>query len=179
MVYKWRDGFQASGKVKAEIAGKALEKIRKANGGLEPAHIVEAARPEQHPLHKAFTWDDSIAAESYRRQQARLLVRALVVIRMDGDSTNEEPVYVHTSVASPEEGVELRRFYQKATILVNRPDEWDAAVAMLYGKLQSAAASLDEVRRIAERAKKTAAADALDLAGQNIAAAREAVGGMQ
>jgi hypothetical protein len=62
---------------------------------------------------------------------------------------------------------------------VNRPDEWDAAVAMLYGKLQSAAASLDEVRRIAERAKKTAAADALDLAGQNIAAAREAVGGMQ
>jgi len=48
--------------------------IRSEHGVLTPSVVVDAARPEDHPLHSRFEWDDNIAAEAHRRQQARLLI---------------------------------------------------------------------------------------------------------
>lgn len=39
-----------------------------------PQQILEKARDESTELHKCFTWDDSIAAEKYRIQEARQIV---------------------------------------------------------------------------------------------------------
>lgn len=46
---------------------------------ITPANIVDYARSEDTELHKCFQWDDSIAAENWRKQQARIIVSSLVV----------------------------------------------------------------------------------------------------
>lgn len=80
MVYKWREGSRGFG-VKAAIVGERIEQIRIANGGrIDPADVVDDARSKRSPLHKAFEWNDSKAAESYRVWQARAMLGALVVI---------------------------------------------------------------------------------------------------
>lgn len=58
----------------------ALQELYKKNDGLlRPTDIVEAARPEESPLHKHFEWDDSVAAERYRIEQARKILQTVHV----------------------------------------------------------------------------------------------------
>jgi len=48
-----------------------------------PVDVVEAARPVDSPLHDAFEWEDSRAAELYRRQQAAYVLRSIDVVVED------------------------------------------------------------------------------------------------
>jgi hypothetical protein len=47
------------------------------NGLLKPAEVVNAARSEESPLHHCFCWDDNEAAEKWREEQARQLIRSV------------------------------------------------------------------------------------------------------
>ncbi len=67
-------------KAKPQKIGVALEKIAaEHNGRLKPEDVVNAARDQAHPLHQYFEWDDKIAAESYRLDQARGIIRLVRV----------------------------------------------------------------------------------------------------
>lgn len=67
-------------KASAEALGKLIDSFGVRNGkAWSPKRIVDAARPSGSPIHKLFEWRDSVAAEAYRLDQARLLVRCLVV----------------------------------------------------------------------------------------------------
>ena len=58
---------------------KELKRLAtKCRGLLTPECVVHAAALPQSPLHNAFTWDDSEAAEQYRLWQARQLIRTTV-----------------------------------------------------------------------------------------------------
>jgi hypothetical protein len=64
---------------KSLAIARELRRIAKQNGGLLlPQSVVEAARPQNSPLHSRFEWDDTEAAESYRLWQARQLIRVVV-----------------------------------------------------------------------------------------------------
>ena len=76
MVYKWKTGSQH--KVPASVAGAEMDRLTE-EGRLTPADLVEDSRPEDAPLHDEFEWDDSIAAEKYREDQARAIIRHLTV----------------------------------------------------------------------------------------------------
>lgn len=68
----------------AQKIGSALTKIMDANGSeLRPKDVVEAARDPKNPLHRHFEWDDSAAAEAYRLEQAREIVRIVRVEQED------------------------------------------------------------------------------------------------
>lgn len=57
----------------------------KNDGLLKPEYVVESARPVNSPLHTRFTWDDTEAANQYRLQQARQLIRTTIqYIEVDG-----------------------------------------------------------------------------------------------
>ena len=62
--------------------------IRDANDGvLTPEIVVDVARDPAHPLHSRFEWDDSVAAEKYRRDQAHVLIqKAKVAYQPRGES---------------------------------------------------------------------------------------------
>ena len=52
---------------------------------LTPKTLLNASRPESAPLHNEFEWDDGIAAEHYREDQARHIIRAVVVKQEGSD----------------------------------------------------------------------------------------------
>jgi hypothetical protein len=52
-----------------------LQAIRDDRGTLTPAVVVETARNPDHPLHNRFEWDDTLAAEQWRLEQARQLLK--------------------------------------------------------------------------------------------------------
>src|SRR5690606_23964207 len=59
-----------------------LERIRsKHNGVLRPKDVLAAARNSRNPLHSQFCWDDSVAAEKYRLQQAQTLIISVKVVK--------------------------------------------------------------------------------------------------
>lgn len=61
-----RDAFEAL----VDVHGKSLR----------PQHVVDAARPAESPLHAHFEWRDDIAAERYRIEQAKGLIRVHVTV---------------------------------------------------------------------------------------------------
>lgn len=83
-----------------------MEKLRKKHDGITAGIVVEDARPKDSLLHGAFEWRDRIAAEEYRLEQARRLIRSVVV-----QATNN---------ASPEQTLSSR---VRAFVVVNRDGE--------------------------------------------------------
>lgn len=76
----------------------ALKAIAARDGGLlRPAAVVEAARPEDSPLHGAFCWDDTEAARRYRLDQAQRLIRSFRVTVDDGGKQFSVPAFVNFS----------------------------------------------------------------------------------
>ncbi len=59
-----------------------LQAIRDERGALTPALVVDTARDPEHPLHSRFEWDDSVAAEKWRLEQASQLLR---VVKLPAD----------------------------------------------------------------------------------------------
>jgi hypothetical protein len=65
--------------MKSELILKELQKISKINKGiLYPEAVVENAKDKNSPLHNFFVWDNTKAAELYRLEQARKLIRVSV-----------------------------------------------------------------------------------------------------
>jgi len=78
----WKRGYR--NKLDPGTAFAALEKIKDKNSGVLTAGLVvlEAEKP-RHVLHKSFEWIDSIAADEYRLEQARRLLRSIEVVYKD------------------------------------------------------------------------------------------------
>lgn len=100
--YQFRQGHGGFGGVDAQIVGEELERLGSGNlGALRPAAVVAAARSPTSPLHPAFEWDDSVAAEAHRKQQARQLIGAIVTVVPESRST--EPVRAFINVRQQED----------------------------------------------------------------------------
>jgi len=52
-----------------------LQAVHDEHGDLTPRLVVDTARDPRHPLHTRFEWDDTVAAERYRLDQAGQLLR--------------------------------------------------------------------------------------------------------
>lgn len=118
-VYSWKSGYPHRG-MEALTVWKALEQLGRGTGGqLTPRLVVEAARPNESILHSLFEWDDAVAAEAHRLEQAGCLMRALqvhyevqpeqieVVRALQNVTMSSERVYISTIRALEEE--DLRR----------------------------------------------------------------------
>lgn len=51
--------------------------IRAEYGALTPRLVMDEARDDNHPLHSRFEWDDAIAGERYRLNQAHELIQVV------------------------------------------------------------------------------------------------------
>lgn len=66
-----------------------LTGVYEARGSLTPAILVDEARPDDHPLHHRFEWDDTIAAERFRRVQAAHIIRSVTITFGEADDTKK------------------------------------------------------------------------------------------
>ena len=80
----------------AQTYGPELNSIKEANGGLLPEMVVEAATDPASPLHAAFEWDDKKAAHFGRIEQAKYLIRSVVIRHIKGQQ--DGPKHVHVEV---------------------------------------------------------------------------------
>jgi len=112
MIYEWKR--QPRGGLDAQVAGEYLEMLRDTSGGaLTPESVLADAENDASPLHPAFEWDDSKAAAAHRLDQARYILRQIVVTfeeRPDDDpirafvvvreaEDDDDAVFTHIAVA--------------------------------------------------------------------------------
>ena len=74
--YSYRRGFNF--KVPAQVVGDTLEKLAE-EGAVTSKALLDASRPEDAPTHALFEWNDSLAAEQYRLQQATVTINSIEV----------------------------------------------------------------------------------------------------
>lgn len=84
--YKYKTG--AIHRVPASIAGPICQKLHD-NNVLTPKNLVEEARPEDSPLHPEFDWDDTVAAEKWREEQARQVIKTIILYESDMQTERE------------------------------------------------------------------------------------------
>lgn len=92
---------------------------------ISPEEVLEKARKKKSELHKCFEWDDSIAAEKYRLNQARMLLRFLVIVPAKED---DEPVRVYQVTSE-------RNVYQPTRLFLQNPDEYNALLRRAKNEL--------------------------------------------
>ena len=94
---------------------------------VKPAEIVEAAKDEESELHKCFEWDDSVAAEKYRLQQARAIIVNLVYAPK---TKEEEPVRCFQITTE-------RCTYQPTKQFLVQENEYQSLLARAKAELES------------------------------------------
>lgn len=87
-------------KVPAEVAAPVLEGLANENR-LTAANLVDVSRPEDAPLHPEFEWRDDVAAERWREEQARQIIRCIRVVSEEDPDQAPVRMYVHPVLESP------------------------------------------------------------------------------
>lgn len=133
--------------MKRKMVARRLEHIAKANGGrVTPEAVLSEAANPKSPLHDQFEWDDSKAAQAYRLDQARELIRSVRVdIKVDHRIVSTVR-YVRDPSAGAEQG------YVDVAKLRNSEDLSRDALA----------AELDQVKARMDRARSLAAVFGLE-----------------
>ena len=120
---------------------RRLEALYRQHGELTPTLVVEDARDTESPLHSHFEWTDTIAAEKYRRMQARKLL-ASVEVRIRINKVEVATVaYVRDPDAAPRE--------QGYAPVVELQKDSERAKAALQYELRRIASLLERARRLA------------------------------
>ncbi len=100
MLYDWKKKNLYS--VSPQIAGEFLTQLENRDGQLKPSVIVAESLPSSAPLHRCFQWDDSIAGQQYREQQARNLMGNLVTIVTTTTTEEPRPISMRAFVNIPQ-----------------------------------------------------------------------------
>jgi hypothetical protein len=110
--------------------------VRAQHGKLTPQIVVDTARDPGHPLHSRFEWDDAVAGEAWRRQQAHELIRkAKVVYREADESQPEKSVRAFVAIRAEEGHVfdpveEVAQDpFRRRLVLSDMEREWKALLA--------------------------------------------------
>lgn len=155
MIYEFTSGNKFKG-LDAQTVGEELERIRKQFDGLPTERVVEEAKNKASPLHTAFTWNDKIAAHNHRMDEARDLIRCVLV----RETANSEPMhaFIHVRIqadtSEEEEDAPVQQYYQSVQVIATRPNEYHSAVRDSTARLLAAQRSLEELKRLAPDRKR-------------------------
>ena len=147
--YVYRQGAHIKG-VDPSTACEELSRIHDKHDGLRNEDVLDESRPEEAPLHPIFEWDDSLAAEEWRKKQAGDVVRAVRIVQPEGHT---EPVFIHVKVCDA---------YLKKEVVAKSPDLMDDAINASIKRLKEAEQSLATLKMIAKGEKRSSAEKALE-----------------
>jgi hypothetical protein len=146
--FTFKNGYRVKG-IDAQTAGTELARIDQQNGGLKAPDVVDEARPVDALLHPAFEWDDQVAAEMHRQDQARYLIRAIQVV-----PANNQPqsVYVHINSTNS---------YMPVETVVQQTDLYIDAYKSACARIKEAQTALAELEKIAANKHRPNIANAM------------------
>ncbi len=118
-VFEWKQSYHFP--VAADVVGTEIQCITREKGGIKPPELVDAARPDDSPLHPLFEWDDTQAAEMYRQFQARQVINHIIVRVERGE---EEPLVYRAfvNVMPQRDDGKAERLYVEADLVMAEPD---------------------------------------------------------
>ena len=113
-------------------AQKVAEEIVSIGESASPKEILEKARDEKTELHKAFEWDDTIAAEKYRLDQARHVVQCLVIVRHERPEMDAKKGEIRYFFKPDEQ-----TGYRRTELIVKHEDEYAALLSQANRELKA------------------------------------------
>jgi hypothetical protein len=142
--------------------GQHLQEIYDDNGAITPQLVVETARDDEHPLHGHFVWDDTVAGELYRCNQAAQMIRRVTIRRttpdgddvvtrawvsrteIEGQAGDEPPIGQYLPVEVVISSPDLRPKYEQAMerewkALYAKYKEYQTFIAMVTADIQAVA----------------------------------------
>jgi hypothetical protein len=138
--YTFRVNAQVAG-VEAQVVGAELERIESEHGVIDPHVVLNESRPEDAPLHGAFEWDDGLAAEKYRLDQARRVIRSVEIDR--GEHHPRDLAFVN---------VPIIKGYVSSGVIATRPDLYEDARRMFAARHEAQLAQLNKLENLAPTA---------------------------
>lgn len=138
-VYEWANalrvkaanGISLNDKPDPSVVGSVIESIQQKNNGVcHPKQLVEVSRSPKAKTHKMFEWNDKVAGERYREDQARLAIRCLVVTYEHGDGKDRE-VKAFSQVQRDEDGNGYARTIEAMSDDLDRDYILNAALSQL------------------------------------------------
>jgi hypothetical protein len=90
--YEWKLKSLAKG-IDPDVAIQELERIESIYGILSPENVLNESRDQNAILHPLFEWQEDVAAEKYRLQQARFILNNVCVKVVKDGNTSLIPVY--------------------------------------------------------------------------------------
>lgn len=138
--------WKIDGIFKADAA-KVYQEIGTEN--VTPESVLEKARDKKSELHKCFEWDNKVAAEKYRLQQARQIIQLIVTV----PDKKEEPPKRVFQISTERNTYQPMTFFMKnedeANALLNRAKEelraFQVRYASLKGELEEVFEAIDEL----------------------------------
>jgi hypothetical protein len=117
MVYKAARGARITDD-QAQRYGERIEALAEGGDGSVTSVVVyEDAKKKRSPLHEYFQWDDAVAAEAYRLNQAEYLLRSIYVIVTKEDGAEDEVRAFHNVVIERPEEQPERTYAPLARVL--------------------------------------------------------------
>ena len=114
---------------------KVAEEIASIGDDVVPEQIVEKARDANTELHSCFEWDDTIAAERYRVEQARDVVRHIYLVRKEPEQReNAEPIVFKVRAFSHTPGT---AGYSQTVHIVKQEDRYQLLLQQAYDDLHA------------------------------------------
>lgn len=110
---------------------QVLRDMYVSRGRLDPKDVVDEARDPRSPLHKSFTWNDDEAAEQWRLQQARQLIRSIKIERVENTQEPRMVRFVRAFVHDP-----ANDGYLATEDVAKLPDVRDRVLAEMRRDLQ-------------------------------------------
>ena len=126
MVFTWKQGTRY--KTDANVAGAVCSEMEAA-GTLTADNLVEVSRPENAPLHNEFEWDNSKAADEWRKHQARNIIHSLVIVTEPGRTSEGVRAFFKLEVKSPN--------YESIVAIVQEEDKYEALKNAALRELKS------------------------------------------
>lgn len=90
--YEWKLKSLAKG-IDPDLAVQELERIESVYGVLSAEHLLNESRNNGAILHPLFEWQEDIAAEKFRLQQARFIINNVQVKIIKDGNISSIPVY--------------------------------------------------------------------------------------
>ncbi len=143
-----------------------IRQLESPDGTITPQTVLDDAQDPASPLHEHFEWDDTKAAQAYRLDQARQLIRSVRLVITNTESVVRTVAYVRDpNRAAHDPG------YVNTFRLRQSPDD---ARAALMAELARADAAMQRARAVA---RSLGLESEIDTVRASLNAIREAANG--
>lgn len=116
-----KSGVCVNSVIDASQFSQVIRELHQEIGQCDPINLVDASRPGEAECHPLFEWDDSLAAERYREEQARHALRCHVVVYRNPSTEADQEVRTFVSVRRDDN----TRTYQETLIAMKNQEDRD------------------------------------------------------